>query len=127
MFQTDQPGREGDAAVLTAADDGAGAFVMRRKMFGVGDGEWDESWTGWWGEEPPYHAPVFVLTHHPREPLERKGGTTFASVTEGARAAMDQARAAAGTRRSPSPGGGRSCSARASARSTASKTSAWNR
>jgi dihydrofolate reductase len=74
----------------------AGAFVMGRNMFGPGRGDWDETWTGWWGEEPPYHAPVFVLTHHPREPLTMKGGTTFTFVTDGAAAALERARAAAG-------------------------------
>jgi dihydrofolate reductase len=74
----------------------AGAYVMGRNMFGPGRGDWDETWTGWWGEEPPYHAPVFVLTHHPREPLTMKGGTTFTFVTDGAAAALERARAAAG-------------------------------
>ena len=75
-----------------------GAFVMGRKMFGGGDGEWDESWRGWWGEEPPYHAPVYVLTHHPREPLRMEGATTFHFVTDGIESALEQARAAAGDR-----------------------------
>jgi dihydrofolate reductase len=74
----------------------AGAFVMGRNMFGPGRGEWDESWKGWWGDDPPYHAPVFVLTHHPREPVEMEGGTTFTFVTDGIESALDQARAAAG-------------------------------
>jgi dihydrofolate reductase len=76
----------------------AGAYIMGRNMFSPGRGEWDETWTGWWGEEPPYHAPVFVLTHHPREPLPMKGGTTFTFVTEGIEAALERARAAAGDR-----------------------------
>ena len=75
---------------------GIGAFIMGRKMFGGGDGPWDESWKGWWGEDPPYHAPVFVLTHHPREPLTMQGGTTFTFVTDGIESALEQARAAAG-------------------------------
>jgi dihydrofolate reductase len=87
-----------------AADDAAradllrprGAFVMGRNMFGPVRGEWDEDWRGWWGEDPPYHAPVFVLTHHAHDPIEMAGGTTFAFVTEGFDAAMEQARAAAG-------------------------------
>ena len=54
-----------------------GAYVMGRKMFGGGDGPWDETWTGWWGEDPPFHTPVIVLTHHARPPLEMEGGTTF--------------------------------------------------
>jgi len=74
----------------------AGAFVMGRNMFGPGRGEWDPEWRGWWGDEPPYHAPVFVLTHHPREPVEMEGGTTFAFVTRGIETALDQAREAAG-------------------------------
>jgi dihydrofolate reductase len=74
----------------------AGAYVMGRNMFGPGRGEWDPSWTGWWGEEPPYHAPVFVLTNHPREPVPMRGGTTFTFVTDGIEAALDRARAAAG-------------------------------
>ena len=69
----------------------AGAFVMGRNMFGPIRGEWDLDWRGWWGEEPPYHAPVFVLTHYPREPLEMDGGTTFHFVTEGPEEALRQA------------------------------------
>jgi dihydrofolate reductase len=75
-----------------------GAYIMGRKMFGGGDGPWDESWRGWWGEDPPYHTPVFVLTHHERAPLEMQGGTTFHFVTGGIEAALEQARAAAGDR-----------------------------
>lgn len=70
------------------------AFIMGRNMFSPGRGPWDLSWTGWWGPEPPYHAPVFVLTHHPREPLQMEG-TTFTFVTDGIHSAMEQARAAA--------------------------------
>src|SRR5581483_7452008 len=73
-----------------------GASIMGRKMFGGGSGAWDESWRGWWGDNPPYHHPVFVLTHHPREPLELEGGTTFHFVTDGIESALEQARAAAG-------------------------------
>jgi dihydrofolate reductase len=105
MFETDQPGREGDAAILTEAGDGIGAFVMGRKMFGGGDGEWNASWIGWWGDEPPFHVPVFVLTHHPREPLEMKGGTTFTFVTDGIESAMEQARTAAGSKKVAVAGG----------------------
>jgi dihydrofolate reductase len=75
---------------------GVGAYIMGRNMFSPGRGEWDESWRGWWGEDPPYHAPVFVLTHHPRDPLPMEGGTTFHFVTDGAESALEQARAAAG-------------------------------
>ena len=81
-----------ERARLTAA----GAFVMGRNMFGPIRGGWDEDWRGWWGDEPPYHAPVFVLTHHPRAPLTMAGGTTFTFVTDGIASALAQARAAAG-------------------------------
>jgi len=77
--------------------EGVGAWILGRNMFGPVRGAWpDESWRGWWGEEPPYHTPVFVLTHHPRGPLAMKGGTEFRFVTEGIEAALEQARAAAG-------------------------------
>ena len=69
---------------------------MGRNMFGGGPGPWDEAWRGWWGEDPPYHVPVFVLTHHEREPLEMEGDTTFHFVTEGIESALDRAREAAG-------------------------------
>lgn len=69
-----------------------GAYVMGRNMFGPIRGEWQDDWRGWWGAEPPYHAPVFVLTHHPREPIEMDGGTTFHFVTDGFDAAYAQAR-----------------------------------
>ena len=77
-----------------------GANVMGRNMFGGGPGPWrdDPPWTGWWGEDPPYHTPVFVLTHHPREPLPMQGGTTFHFVTDGIASALEQARQAAGDR-----------------------------
>ena len=81
-----------EVAAITEAD----AYIMGRNMFSPGRGEWDPTWTGWWGEEPPYHAPVFVLTHHEREPLPMKGGTTFNFVTDGIASALDHARAAAG-------------------------------
>jgi dihydrofolate reductase len=76
-----------------------GAWVLGRNMFGPVRGPWpDESWRGWWGETPPYHVPVFVLTHHARPSLPMKGGTTFHFVTDGIRAALDRAREAAGGR-----------------------------
>jgi dihydrofolate reductase len=75
---------------------GAGAYVMGRRMFGPVRGEWAGDWRGWWGPNPPYHAPVYVLTHHAREPIEMEGGTTFHFVTDGIHSALEQARAAAG-------------------------------
>jgi dihydrofolate reductase len=86
-----------DAEVADEVMRGVGAFVMGRNMFGGGSGPWDETWQGWWGDDPPYHAPVFVLTHHPREPLVMQGGTTFTFVTDGIEAALALARVAAGT------------------------------
>jgi dihydrofolate reductase len=85
-----------DSDVLTEVMSGNGAYIMGRKMFGGGPGPWDESWTGWWGDDPPYHVPVFVLTSHPREPLTMQGGTTFTFVTDGVDSALAQARAVAG-------------------------------
>jgi dihydrofolate reductase len=76
---------------------GAGATIMGRNMFGGGPGAWgNDSWRGWWGDDPPFHHPVFVLTHHPREPVEMNGGTTFHFVTDGIESALERARAAAG-------------------------------
>ncbi|MEA2226947.1 MAG: hypothetical protein QOF04_577 [Solirubrobacteraceae bacterium] len=89
-------GQSADAEVIEEVFQGVGAYIMGRKMFGGGDGPWDESWTGWWGDDPPYHVPVFVLTHHPRDPLPMQGGTTFTFVTDGIESALEQARAAAG-------------------------------
>ena len=74
----------------------ANAFIMGRNMFGPVRGEWDRQWNGWWGDDPPYHAPVFVLTHHAREPQPMDGGTTYHFVTDGIEPALAQARAAAG-------------------------------
>ena len=76
---------------------GVGAWILGRNMFGPIRGPWpDESWRGWWGKNPPYHAPVFVLTHHKRPPAEMEGGTVFHFVTDGIHAALERARAAAG-------------------------------
>lgn len=76
---------------------GIGAWILGRNMFGPIRGPWpDDKWKGWWGDEPPYHTPVFVLTHHPRPPLKMAGGTEFRFVTEGIEAALEEARAAAG-------------------------------
>ena len=78
---------------------GIGAWIMGRNMFGPIRGPWpDESWHGWWGKNPPYHAPSFVLTHHKRAPLEMEGGTVFHFVTDGIEAALERARAAAGAK-----------------------------
>jgi dihydrofolate reductase len=74
----------------------ASAFIMGRNMFGPVRGDWDRQWNGWWGDDPPYHAPVFVLTHHARDPQPMDGGTTFHFVTDGIESALAQARAAAG-------------------------------
>jgi dihydrofolate reductase len=79
--------------------DNIGAWILGRNMFGPVRGPWpDESWKGWWGDEPPYHVPVFVLTHYARDPIPMKGGTVFHFVTGGIHAALEQARAAAGGR-----------------------------
>jgi dihydrofolate reductase len=85
------------ARIVEEARENVGAGVMGRNMFGpVQGGAWDEQWTGWWGDNPPYHYPVFVLTHHPREPVEMEGGTTFHFVTDGIESALERAREAAG-------------------------------
>jgi dihydrofolate reductase len=84
------------SAVVAASMASIGATVMGRNMFGGGTGPWgDDPWNGWWGDDPPYHHPVFVLTHHAREPLVCRGGTTFTFVTGGIDSALDQARRAA--------------------------------
>src|SRR6266511_894122 len=74
-----------------------GAAVMGRNMFGpIGGGAWADGWTGWWGDNPPFHCPVFIVTHHPRDPVEMQGGTTFHFVTDGIESALEQAKKAAG-------------------------------
>jgi dihydrofolate reductase len=88
---------EANAAAIDAITS-AGAYIMGRNMFGPGRGGWDEAWKGWWGDEPPYHAPVFVVTHHPRAPLPMQGGTTFYFVTDGVESALALAREAADDR-----------------------------
>ena len=100
-----QMGEEGgevnaSTQVVVEAQTNVGAVVMGRNMFGGGPGPWreDPPWNGWWGDDPPYHAPVFVVTHHTREPLEMQGGTTFWFVTDGIEAALERAREAAGVR-----------------------------
>ena len=100
MFETyDENRSEVDAIV------DAGATIMGRNMFGPVRGEWDRDWRGWWGEEPPYHGPVFVLTHFERESIEMEGGTTFHFVTGGIHSALERARAAAGDRNISIAGG----------------------
>jgi dihydrofolate reductase len=92
-------GDEGPANQIVAEQtENVGAVLMGRNMFGGGPGPWDEDdpWRGWWGDEPPFHVPVFVLTHHPRERPEMEGGTTFTFVTDGIESALGQARSAAG-------------------------------
>jgi dihydrofolate reductase len=98
-------GREGgetgvESDLVTESKDATGASIMGRRMYSTGSGPWedDPKARGWWGDDPPFHHPVFVLTHHEREPLEMEGGTTFHFVTGGIEAALDDARAAAGER-----------------------------
>jgi dihydrofolate reductase len=86
-----------DNEMAARAFENVGAWILGRNMFGPVRGAWqDDSWKGWWGTNPPYHTPVFVLTHHARAPLEMEGGTTFYFVTEGVESALKQAREAAG-------------------------------
>jgi dihydrofolate reductase len=98
VFGNDGGGETGvDDDFARRGFDNIGAWILGRNMFGPVRGPWpDDAWRGWWGEEPPYQVPVFVLTHHPRPPLVMAGGTTFHFVTEGVEAAVEQARAAAG-------------------------------
>ena len=92
-----EAGVDDDFAARAAAN--VGAWILGRNMFGPVRGPWpDASWTGWWGDNPPYHVPVFVLTHHAREPVQMQGGTTFHFVTNGIHAALEAAKAAAGDR-----------------------------
>jgi dihydrofolate reductase len=100
----EQHGKEGgevnaSTPVMQAMVANVGATVMGRNMFGGGPGPWgDDPWQGWWGDDPPFHNDVFVLTHHAREPLQKDGGTTFHFVTDGVESALAQARQAAGDR-----------------------------
>lgn len=91
-------GTEGvDDRFARASMSGFGAFILGRNMFGPIRGEWpDDVWKGWWGDNPPYRAPTFILTHHARAPVVMEGGTTFHFVTDGPEAALTRARAAAG-------------------------------
>jgi dihydrofolate reductase len=91
MFDTPDESRA-EVAQFTAAK----GFIMGRNMFGPVRGAWDREWNGWWGDDPPFHAPVFVLTHHARDPQPMAGGTTYSFVTDGIESALTQARAAAG-------------------------------
>jgi dihydrofolate reductase len=95
-WRADEPGHEADAGPRDELMRPCGAVLMGRNMFGPIRGEWEGDWRGWWGDEPPYHAPVFVLTHHPHEPIQMAGGTTFRFVTAGFDAALEQAKDAAG-------------------------------
>jgi dihydrofolate reductase len=102
-FQAEHGGEGGvvneSTTVIEEMQENIGAVIMGRNMFGPIRGDWqDESWRGWWGEDPPYHAPVFVLTHHARAPIEMEGGTTFHFVTDGIESAYEQAVAAAGAK-----------------------------
>lgn len=100
--RTDLPAADADPIDERFAARGfehVGAWILGRNMFGPVRGSWpDEAWRGWWGEEPPYHTPVFVLTHHARASLPMAGGTVFHFVTEGIHAALERAREAAGDR-----------------------------
>ena len=101
MFRKMHGADDGEAGVdnrmAEQSFEGIGAWILGRNMFGPVRGPWpDDHWKGWWGDEPPYHVPVFVLTHHPRPSLEMKGGTIFHFVTDGIESALDRARAAAG-------------------------------
>jgi dihydrofolate reductase len=101
-FFAEMTGRKGGAEgldndILVHANDNVGATIMGRNMFGPQRGPWpNEDWKGWWGPNPPYHHPVFVLSHHPRASLAMEGGTRFSFVTDGLESALEQAFAAAG-------------------------------
>ena len=100
MFEPPEEDLAGSESNVQAAAAGAeqmtpSAFIMGRNMFGPVRGEWDRQWTGWWGDNPPYHAPVFVLTHYSRDPQPMDGGTTFYFVTDGIESAFERAREAA--------------------------------
>jgi dihydrofolate reductase len=83
------------SVIMQEMFENVGAVIMGRNMFGGGPGPWTSDWKGWWGDNPPYHMPVFVLTHHQRDPLPMQGGTTFHFVTDGIESALSQARPAA--------------------------------
>ena len=99
----EQHGQKGGAvnassAIMQEMFENVGAVIMGRNMFGGGPGPWKSDWKGWWGKNPPYHMPVFVLTHHEREPLVMEGGTTFHFITDGIESALSQAKRAAGAK-----------------------------
>src|SRR5436305_14852342 len=101
VFQEMHGGEGGETGVDNSfaekSFENMGAWILGRNMFGPVRGPWpDDEWKGWWGDEPPYHVPTFVLTHYPREPIEMKGGTTFHFMTDGIHSALEQAKAAAG-------------------------------
>ncbi|TGQ41353.1 dihydrofolate reductase family protein [Mesorhizobium sp. M00.F.Ca.ET.216.01.1.1] len=96
VFGEDGGTTDTDDAFAARSFENIGAWILGRNMFGPIRGPWkDESWKGWWGDNPPYHVPVFVLTHHKRVPIDMEGGTTFYFVTDGIHAALEQATAAA--------------------------------
>jgi dihydrofolate reductase len=95
-LRADEPGFEEGIPARDELLRPMGAYVMGRNMFGPIRGAWSDDWRGWWGDEPPYHAPVFVLTHHPRDSIEMSGGTTFHFVTDGFDAALKRAKQVAG-------------------------------
>lgn len=97
-WHLDEPLNEADGRARDLLLRPRGAYVMGRNMFGPIRGAWQDDWRGWWGDEPPYHAPVFVLTHYEHEPIEMAGGTTFHFVTDGFDAAFERASAVAGER-----------------------------
>ena len=97
-WHLDEPLNEADGRARDLLLRPRGAYVMGRNMFGPIRGAWQDDWRGWWGDEPPYHAPVLVLTHYEHEPIEMAGGTTFHFVTDGFDAAFERASAAAGER-----------------------------
>ena len=95
-WHLDEPFHEADVRVRDELMKPRGAYVMGRNMFGPVRGPWNVDWRGWWGDEPPYHAPVFVLTHYPHDPIAMEGGTTFHFITEGFDSAFARASEAAG-------------------------------
>jgi dihydrofolate reductase len=95
-WHLDDPINDADARARDSLMRPRGAYVMGRNMFGPIRGSWNGDWRGWWGDEPPYHAPVFVLTHYAHDPIEMEGGTTFHFVTEGFGTAFERAQEAAG-------------------------------